>query len=187
MAFDSKNRCMQKICLLALFVKMCLEWPAGHDKHEIKNKFSAEYGQSARGSHSKSFYGLRISEHLFPSGVAHAAVCRQAVAPLEPLHGGSGGRSHLRKRAARHRELAHASSFPSTPCKAPSPLWSYGTAALVFGCLPSLFSGSRGLPRSRGTSPRPGLAWGLGPSIRRVRLPDDTMRKAGGESCRRHG
>ena len=30
----------------ALFVKMCLEWPAGHDKHEIKNKFSAEYGQS---------------------------------------------------------------------------------------------------------------------------------------------
>ena len=46
MAFDSKNRCMQKTCLLALFVKMCLEWPAGHDKHEIKNKFSAEYGQS---------------------------------------------------------------------------------------------------------------------------------------------
>ena len=31
------------------------------------------------------------SEHLFPSSVAHAAVCRQAVAPLEPLHGGSGG------------------------------------------------------------------------------------------------
>ena len=46
MAFDSKNRCMQKTCLLAFFVKMCLEWPAGHDKHEIKNKFSAEYGQS---------------------------------------------------------------------------------------------------------------------------------------------
>jgi len=41
-----KNRCMQKTCLLALFVKVCLEWPAGHDKHEIKNKFSAEYGQS---------------------------------------------------------------------------------------------------------------------------------------------
>ena len=46
MALDSKNRGMQKTCLLALFVKMCLEWPAGHDKHEIKNKFSAEYGQS---------------------------------------------------------------------------------------------------------------------------------------------
>ena len=46
MAFDSKNECMQKTCLLDLFVKMCLEWPAGHDKHEIKNKFSAEYGQS---------------------------------------------------------------------------------------------------------------------------------------------
>jgi hypothetical protein len=46
MAFDSKNRGMQKTCLLDLFVKMCLEWPAGHDKHEIKNKFSAEYGQS---------------------------------------------------------------------------------------------------------------------------------------------
>lgn len=43
----------------------------------------------------KSFYGLRISEHLFPSGVAHTAVCRQAVAPLEPLHGGSGGRTVL--------------------------------------------------------------------------------------------
>ena len=26
--------------------KGALEWPAGHDKHEIKNKFSAEYGQS---------------------------------------------------------------------------------------------------------------------------------------------
>ena len=46
MAYDSKNICMQKPCLLALFVKMCLEWPAGHSKHEIKNKFSAEYGQS---------------------------------------------------------------------------------------------------------------------------------------------
>ena len=39
MALDSKNRCMQKTCLLALFVKMCLEWPAGHDKHEIKTNF----------------------------------------------------------------------------------------------------------------------------------------------------
>ena len=115
-------------------------------------------------------------------GLGQRRACRSRNAD-----GGGGGRSHLRERAARHRELAHASSFPSTPCKAPSPLWSYGIAALVFGCLPPLFSGSRGFPRPCETSPRPGLAWGLGPSPRCVRLPDDTTRKASVESGRQHG
>ena len=115
-------------------------------------------------------------------GLGQRRACRSRNAD-----GSGGGRSHLRERAARHRELAHASSFPSTPCKAPSPLWSYGIAALVFSCLPPLFSGSQGFPKPCETSPRPGLAWGLGPSPRCVRLSDDTMRKAGGESGRQHG
>ena len=43
----------------------------------------------------KMICDLRASKHLFPSGAAHTAVCRQTVAPLEPLHGGSGGRTVL--------------------------------------------------------------------------------------------
>ena len=39
----------------APLVKMCLECSAEHDKHENKNKFSAENGQSVSGSHLKSF------------------------------------------------------------------------------------------------------------------------------------
>ena len=37
-----------------LFVKMCLEQPAGCDKHEINNIISLFYAQSKRGGHFKS-------------------------------------------------------------------------------------------------------------------------------------
>ena len=37
-----------------LLVKMCLERSAERDKHEDKNKISAEDGQSISGGHSKS-------------------------------------------------------------------------------------------------------------------------------------
>jgi len=36
-----------------LLVKMCLERSAGRDKHENKNKISAEYGQNVSGGHFK--------------------------------------------------------------------------------------------------------------------------------------
>ena len=36
-----------------LLVKMCLERSAGRDKHENKNKISAEYGQNVRSGHFK--------------------------------------------------------------------------------------------------------------------------------------
>ena len=38
----------------AFFVKMCLEQPAGCDKHEINNTISLFYAQSKRGGHFKS-------------------------------------------------------------------------------------------------------------------------------------
>jgi hypothetical protein len=45
-------------------VKMRLERPAGRDKREIKNDFSAEYAQSASGGHLKSFCSAKAP----PSG-----------------------------------------------------------------------------------------------------------------------
>jgi hypothetical protein len=36
-----------------LLVKMCLERSAERDKHENKNKISAEYGQNVSGGHLK--------------------------------------------------------------------------------------------------------------------------------------